>query len=82
MATGRNARMRKMIGRSAAGLALALLIALPAPTFAQPTGAQNFDAGWRFHQGDVATAEQPGFADAGWQSIDLPHDWAISGPFE
>ncbi|EKU76132.1 glycoside hydrolase family 2 TIM barrel-domain containing protein [Sphingobium yanoikuyae] len=82
MATERTARMRRMIGRSAAGLALALLIALPAPTLAQPTGAQNFDAGWRFHQGDVATAEQPGFADAGWQPVDLPHDWAIAGPFD
>jgi beta-galactosidase len=24
---------------------------------------------------------QSSFNDAGWQSIDLPHDWAIAGPF-
>jgi beta-galactosidase len=29
---------------------------------------------------DVAYA-QPEFDDSSWQSIDLPHDWAIEGPF-
>lgn len=24
---------------------------------------------------------QPGFDDAGWRELDLPHDWAIEGPF-
>ena len=24
---------------------------------------------------------QPGFDDAGWQQLNLPHDWAIEGPF-
>lgn len=24
---------------------------------------------------------QPGFDDSGWQAVDLPHDWAIAGPF-
>lgn len=24
---------------------------------------------------------QPGFDDGGWQAVDLPHDWAIAGPF-
>jgi len=24
---------------------------------------------------------QAGFNDGGWQSVDLPHDWAIAGPF-
>lgn len=24
---------------------------------------------------------QPSFNDASWQSVDLPHDWAIAGPF-
>ncbi|HLP08924.1 MAG TPA: beta-galactosidase GalB [Opitutaceae bacterium] len=25
---------------------------------------------------------QPGFDDTGWQRLNLPHDWAISGPFD
>ena len=24
----------------------------------------------------------PGFADAGWRDVDLPHDWSIEGPVE
>ena len=63
-------------------VALALLVAPLAPLHAQPTGAQSFDAGWRFSRGDVAGAEQPGFGDANWTAVDLPHDWAITGPFD
>jgi beta-galactosidase len=42
----------------------------------------SFDAGWRFQKGDLAGAEKPGFADGGWRVLDLPHDWAIEGPFD
>jgi beta-galactosidase len=30
--------------------------------------------------GDV-TYVQPGYDDSGWTRVDLPHDWAIAGPF-
>ncbi len=39
----------------------------------------NFD--WRFHAGDVAGCEVPGFNDKGWQSVDVPHDFQISQPW-
>ncbi len=45
-------------------------------------GTRNFDAGWLFTKGDIAGAETPAFADSGWQKVDLPYDWAISGPFD
>lgn len=32
---------------------------------------------WKFLRGDPAGAEQPSFDDAGWRSVDLPHDWSI-----
>jgi beta-galactosidase len=35
--------------------------------------------GWKFHRGDVAAAETTAFDDAGWRSVDLPHDWSIEG---
>jgi beta-galactosidase len=41
----------------------------------------NFDHAWRFHLGDVTGAQAPGFADAGWRTLDLPHDWSIEGAF-
>ncbi len=38
------------------------------------------DAAWQFWQGDDAAAKQPGFNDATWHTLDLPHDWTIESP--
>ncbi len=37
----------------------------------------NFNAGWKFIRADVVGAEQPGFDDAAWRMLDLPHDYSI-----
>ena len=42
----------------------------------------SFDAGWRFHKGDAPGAERPHFDDSALARLDLPHDWAIEGPFD
>ncbi len=42
----------------------------------------SFDHGWRFQKGELPGAEAPGFADGAWRTLDLPHDWAIEGPFD
>ncbi len=39
----------------------------------------NFD--WKFARGASPGAEQPGFDDASWREIRLPHDWSIEEPF-
>ena len=39
----------------------------------------NFD--WKFARGDQQAAITPDFDDSDWEGVDLPHDWAISGPF-
>jgi beta-galactosidase len=36
-----------------------------------------FDTGWRFHLVDEAAANHPGFDDASWRVLDLPHDWSV-----
>ena len=41
----------------------------------------SFDFGWKFFKGDAQGAQQPNFADASWQDVDLPHDWSIEGSF-
>ena len=33
--------------------------------------------GWTFHLGDAPGAEKPGFDDAKWRTLDVPHDWSI-----
>lgn len=37
------------------------------------------DAGWRFALGEQAEAWTPGYDDAGWRAVTLPHDWSIEG---
>jgi len=40
---------------------------------------QLFDYNWKFIRGDEASAKSRDFNDAGWRSLDLPHDWSIEG---
>ena len=39
----------------------------------------NFN--WKFSLGEVTGAETVGFDDSKWQTVHLPHDASISGPF-
>jgi beta-galactosidase len=40
-----------------------------------PRVTYNFNPGWKFVFGDVPGAEQPGFDDAAWGGVSLPHTW-------
>lgn len=42
---------------------------------------QLLEEGWRFTKVDVTDAATPGFDDSRWESVTVPHDWAIYGPF-
>ncbi len=42
----------------------------------------SLDQDWRFVKADPPSAEQPDFDDGAWQPLDVPHDWAIAGPFD
>ena len=41
----------------------------------------SFNSDWCFSKGDPANADSIGFDDSSWRKLDLPHDWAIEGPF-
>lgn len=44
----------------------------------------SFDDGWRFEKGDGTEKEayaKEGFDDSWWRRVNVPHDWAIEGPF-
>ena len=41
----------------------------------------SFNAGWKFHLGDVTSAQQTTFDDSSWRSLDVPHDWSAELPF-
>ncbi len=42
----------------------------------------RFTEDWRFFKGEAAGAEAPEFNDGSWRTLNLPHDWAIEGPFD
>jgi beta-galactosidase len=74
-----------LLPRAAAVGLLAVALAPPARGADWPGPRErrvSFDSAWRFSKGDVPGAEQPRFDDGGWRLLDLPHDWAIEGPFD
>ena len=73
--------------RSVTTLILLVLLAIPLGTsFADGThkskGRVSFNDNWRFQKGEASGAERPGFDDSAWRLLQLPHDWAIEGPFD
>ena len=57
------------------------LMALSPSLLCAQRSEQDLTHGWRFHQGAAEGAESPDFNDQNWQSVNVPHDWAITGPF-
>ncbi len=41
----------------------------------------NFNENWLFTKGNPANAETVNFDDSRWEIVNVPHDWAITGPF-
>ena len=48
---------------------------------AQVRTSYTFEKGWKFIREDNADFIQPDYNDIKWQSVVVPHDWAIYGPF-
>ncbi len=42
----------------------------------------SFNESWRFLKADAPGAELSAFDDSAWRALNLPHDWAIEGPFD
>jgi beta-galactosidase len=56
-------------------------LAQPSLLPAQVRSEFLLEKNWKFTRDDPPEALQPGFDDSGWQSVTVPHDWAIYGPF-
>ena len=54
---------------------IALLLLLAQPLTSGNSRESKLTEGWQFAKGDYATAEK-------WESVRVPHDWAIYGPFD
>ena len=72
--------MRKLNLSSIIVILIILLIANVACGNPEPldkSRTTSFDVGWRFIKDNPLGAENPGFDDSGWRTLDLPHDWSI-----
>jgi beta-galactosidase len=49
---------------------------------AQPRTEFLLEKNWKFSRFDSPEAVSPDFDDARWQTVTVPHDWAIYGPFD
>ncbi|SHE39836.1 beta-galactosidase [Mariniphaga anaerophila] len=50
-------------------------------SFAENRNWIAFNENWLFSKGNPQGAEKVDFDDSRWESVNVPHDWAISGPF-
>jgi beta-galactosidase len=62
------------------GSVVILLYALPA--FSQARKEYLLQDNWKFTKGDPADAAQRDLNTKSWESLSIPHDWAIKGPFD
>ena len=44
-----------------------------------PRRESLFNNAWSFHKGPLASPDSPSVT---WETVNIPHDWAISGPFD
>ena len=58
----------------------AALLSVPFNLWAQRTERQ-LEKGWKFTRIDNAQFARTDYNDAKWQTVSVPHDWAIYGPF-
>ncbi|MCU1321130.1 MAG: Beta-galactosidase [Acidobacteriaceae bacterium] len=65
----------------AAALPLPLPLSLPLHAASARTVAPLVQD-WHFSQSDPANAQAVAFDDAAWNTVTLPHDWAIAGPVD
>jgi len=42
----------------------------------------NFNKGWKFTKGNPENAKEVSFDASSWENVRIPHDWAITGPFD
>jgi beta-galactosidase len=50
-------------------------------SFSQNRIVKELDSNWKFQKGDFQNANAINFDDSKWETVTVPHDWAIKGPF-
>ena len=73
--------MKVLVSYSLLVFCIAIFSSCAAETMvSRQTDKLTFD--WRFSLSDSPQASEPGFDDSGWETIQVPHDWSILGPYD
>ena len=78
-------KIKPIILRSGSGVALALSILASACSGTSSIPARQtvvLSDNWKFTRTAPDHFYETAFDDASWQSVSVPHDWAITGPFD
>ena len=59
-----------------------LLLLISLATINSWTQEQTLEKGWKFSREDNPEFSESTYNDGHWQSVTVPHDWAIYGPFD
>jgi beta-galactosidase len=62
-------------------LIIILLLVICISNSYSQTVTRDLDS-WKFHRGDNDEVPLKDFNDSGWETVIIPHDWAIYGPFD
>lgn len=59
-----------------------IFLLMPIVTQAQGRTIMELDTNWKFQKGVQNEASSTDFDDSKWETVTVPHDWAIYGPFD
>lgn len=63
-------------------LIIILIGIFPHLSISQVRMVKSLKMDWKFQKGKEDSAYQSNFNDKDWESVQVPHDWAIYGPFD
>ncbi len=61
---------------------LVLVIITGFKPYPKTRSVQTLEENWQFINAEVSGAEFPDTKTDNWETVDIPHDWAIKGPFD
>lgn len=61
---------------------LTIIMMIPLLVCSQMRTVKELDTNWKFQKGSDQDAFAADFDDRNWQTVSVPHDWAIYGPFD
>jgi len=79
---GYNLDFKKLIMKLKKQILFIFSLLYIATFFSQERKVILLENNWKFKKGNLENAHQINYNDDNWQTVSIPHDWAIYGPFD